>query len=286
MIHNKYDGTKSSTYRTNNSQFEIRYGTGSMSGFLSMDSVFIAGVTVQNQTFAEAINEIGATFLFAAFDGILGLGFPSISKYGIPVVFENMIKQGLVSKPVFSFYLNRDLHGKIGGEILFGGSDRKFYQGKFTHVPLSKIGFWQFNLTSINIQYKNRIVGQLCKKGCQAVADTGTSMIAGPTKEIDYLNKILGFWGPISEMYTINCNLIKTLPKVIFKIAHNDFSLSSEQYILQMSQYGQTLCFSIFVALPEELNFWILGDAFIGYYYTEFDYGNKRLGFAKTKDNI
>lgn len=51
-------------------------------------------------------------------------------------VFDNMVKQGLVD-PVFSFYLNRDPNGEVGGEIIFGGSDPKYYTGEF---------HWKFNV--------------------------------------------------------------------------------------------------------------------------------------------
>ncbi|CAN4124179.1 unnamed protein product [Withania somnifera] len=196
FFHSKYKSSQSSTYRENGKSAAIQYGSGAISGFFSQDNVKVGDLVVTDQEFIEATKEPSVTFLVAKFDGILGLGFQEISVGDAVPVWYNMVKQGLVKDPVFSFWLNRNTEEEQGGEIVFGGVDPNHFKGEITYVPVTQKGYWQFDMGDVLIDGK---ATGYCKSGCSAIADSGTSLLAGPTTIITMINQAIGASGVASQ---------------------------------------------------------------------------------------
>lgn len=377
--HNKYHSARSNTYHKNGTAFAIQYGSGSLSGFLSIDNVTLGGLPISQQTFAEATSEPGISFVMANFDGLCGMAFQRISVDGVVPPFYNLVSQGQVAESRFAFWLNRNnTKGNAGGEMVLGGVDAAHYTGAFTTVPLVSETYWAFSMSDIQIGGKsiNVCTGP---KGCIGIADTGTSLLAGPTAIINQINQQIGATGVLTgecdqlvEQYlpevvsgiqngldpktictnigfcskqagfaqmvkertnknvrsstecaicewiltevkvvigsntteakieseldsicakipspmgesTVDCSKVPTLPNVSFVIAGKSFSLTPQQYILQAGVGNQTECVSGFLGLDVPAGpLWILGDVFIGVYYTVFDLGANTVSFAKS----
>lgn len=194
-LHSKYRSKLSTTYTKIGKTCKIPYGHGSIYGFFSQDISKVGSIVINDQVFVEATMEGIFPFLLAKFDGILGLGFKEIAIGGYTPVWENMVLEGLVSKQIFSFWLNRNSNSKVGGEIIFGGVDWTHYKGEHTYVPVAGNGHWQIEVGDIFIA--NNSTG-LCEGGCAAIVDSGTSFLAGPTAIVAQINHAIGAEGVVS----------------------------------------------------------------------------------------
>ncbi|KAI1742412.1 aspartic peptidase domain-containing protein [Xylaria scruposa] len=276
FLHSKYDSSSSSTYKKNGTDFEIRYGSGSLSGFVSQDDVTIGDLKIKGQDFAEATSEPGLAFAFGRFDGILGMGFDRLSVNGIVPPFYQLVNQKLIDEPVFAFYLNSE-SGSDDSEVVFGGVDKDHYTGKITEIPLRRKAYWEVDLDSISFGSET---AELDNTG--VILDTGTSLIALPTDLAELLNKEIGAKKGFNGQYSVECSARDSLPDISFKLSGYDFAISPYDYILEVS--GS--CISTFMGMdfPAPVGpLAILGDAFLRKWYSIYDLGKGTVGLAKAK---
>ncbi|KAJ4402068.1 aspartic proteinase precursor [Gnomoniopsis sp. IMI 355080] len=271
-LHTKYESSSSSTYKQNGSSFEIQYGSGSMKGFVSQDTLTIGDLTIKNQDFAEATEEPGLAFAFGKFDGILGMGYDTISVNKIVPPFYNMVDQKLIDDAVFAFYLSSD---GDGSEVVFGGSDKDHYTGKITNIPIRRKAYWEVDLDGITIDGETASFDD-----SGIILDTGTSLIALETDLAEMLNKMIGAKKGYSGTYTLECNTRDSLPDITFTLAGHNFTIDAYDYTIESG--GSCISAFMGMSLPAGLA-GILGDAFLRPWYSIYDLGKNQVGIAKAK---
>nr|CAA11580.1 cathepsin [Chionodraco hamatus] len=276
----RFKAFKSTSFLHDGRQFGINYGSGHLLGVMGRDYLMVAGMMVKRQEFRESVYEPGTAFLKARFDGVLGLGYPALAEILGNPVFDNMLAQNLLDKPIFSFYLSRKLNGSPEGELLLGGTDERLYDLPINWLPVTAKAYWQIKIDSVVVQGVN----PFCPHGCQAIVDTGTSLITGPTDDILDIQQLIGATPTNFGEFIVDCARLSNFPQhQHFVLGGKEYTLTSDQYIRKEMLGDRKLCFSGFQAvdmISSEGPLWILGDVFLTQYYSIFDRGQDRVGFA------
>ncbi|KAF9891088.1 Vacuolar protease A [Aspergillus nanangensis] len=276
-LHSKYDSSASSTFKKNGTEFEIKYGSGSMKGFISQDTLKIGDLKVENQLFAEATEEPGLAFAFGKFDGILGLGYDAISVNKIPPPFYKMVANGLLDEEVFAFYLGDANKEGDDSVVTFGGIDESHYTGELIKIPLRRKAYWEVDLDAITL---GDDTAELENTG--VILDTGTSLIALPSDLAGMINSQIGAKKGWNGQYSVDCAKRDSLPDVTFNLAGHNFTIGPYDYTLEV----QGTCISSFMGMdfPAPMGpLAILGDSFLRKWYSVYDLKNNAVGLAKAK---
>jgi len=278
-IHRMFKPRLSRTFRRMHVEMSVQFGTGRIKGFLGQDTFHLGPIHVRHQTFGQITREEGEVFMNIKFDGILGLSFPALSAAGYTPVFDNIMKQNLISDNSFSFYYSPRGSGRQSYVVL-GEPDRDLYTGNIEYVEVSKEFYWQVDL--IDILINDRPL-HLCPNGpCKAVVDTGTSLQTGPSRDIHKVLNAIGAKG-------MSCSSIDSLPTITYVLedrnGRHKFTLEPKWYMVK-SIVNHSMCKEGFMALdvPKPRGpLWILGDVFMKKYYTIFHRGGHKkasVGFA------
>lgn len=172
--HNTYDASKSSTYVKDGADFVIQYGSGGVTGYVSHDVATFGGATA-TMGFGEVQKVSGPTFYVSQMDGIIGLGYDSISVNKLPTF---MTSSDLTDKS-FSFYLKNNPEESY---MIVPGFEKEGYTQVMKHNVVEQT-YWNLKLTSMTGNSK------VDTSGYKAAIDSGTSLIVGPAAIIDPLIK-------------------------------------------------------------------------------------------------
>jgi len=265
-----YNHGASSSYVANGNPLTIYYGTGSMSGVLSYDTVTVGGIAIPSQIFGEA-NYLAPFFTNQPFDGILGLAFSSLYP-SITPVFDNMINLGLVSSSVFSVYLDNN-PGDKNSVLILGGVDSRYFTPPIQYLPLVKNGnnyaYYSVLFYGITINGVEQ-TGCSVNAPCTGIIDTGSSDIFIPSQAA--LQNIVN---TINFKQTTCVNLA-ALPTLEIAFQGATLAVPSSAYVAVVAAGQCELAIGSTAS-----TFWIFGDAFIRNFYTVFDRQNEQVGFAQ-----
>ncbi|KAL8276487.1 hypothetical protein RQP46_011088 [Phenoliferia psychrophenolica] len=264
-----YNSLASSTYKPKFAPFEITYGSGAVVGTVASDTVTVGGLTVENQAFGDVIV---CSQQFIQFNGgIFGLGFQSIASSGEVPFFENLIKQGSLDKPLFGFYLSRQM--VEGSTLTLGAVDESHYTGSFRTTP------WQVAAEPVLVN------GAPSGPSYGAAIDTGTTLIyvpppvaaaiyaAIPGASPSAADSLSG--GSTSGTYQYPCDAQFELA-LTFAGTEGSFGIDLRDFNIGQSSSDSSMCVGAIIgqafndASGQPLA--IVGDVFLKSWYSVYDY--------------
>ncbi|XP_050422762.1 uncharacterized protein LOC126834694 [Adelges cooleyi] len=280
----KYDPDESSTNIPINSE---PFNVSGLIGNLTCDTVRLAHLNVSDLVFAEIRqfpNISDYRTMYA--DGIIGLGYNNLAQIDSVPFFYKLLQDRKIEKPIFSLYLNRDITTKKGGIIFLGGIEPKHIDGAMTYVPVTKKGYWQFQMTQFtiikyNVKEKNKLYYSFCDTPCQAVVDSSTNKIGVPEEQWVAINDRIGATLYDQERYSVDCSKVNKLPILTLNIGGRNFTVKPRHYIQKVENTKANMaCLTTFVKTELPQNTWTLGGGFLSSVYTTFDLEQNRIGFA------
>ncbi|KAJ3265991.1 hypothetical protein HDU77_003082 [Chytriomyces hyalinus] len=281
----------------------IRYFSGSVSGYDSADTAAFGRLTIPKQTFLLVTQQdaVIQSQQMRLFDGVLGFALNrdanTLSSY--PTVMDNLLKLGTTMDPVFSIWLNSNgvlgepvqTTPNDGGQLTIGGIDSSKYEGNLTFYPVVGSKFhWEVHVSRVTMSLpqagslQNRAGILALPPGTSAIFDTGSSLIAIETSFLQSsilpilfsaikqpMNSLLNpASNNASDVLIIPCSARSVMPSISFDFGDGVlFTIPGQDLVVHLSE---KLCYLPIV--PTRSKTWILGDTFMIRHYVVFRYGN------------
>lgn len=275
-----YDPTVSTTSVKTNLPMNIKYGSGSCSGFFFRDKLNY----LKNRQFQMLFGvSFKSDFGVVGADGIIGLGHIYDNEQ---LSFIHMLKKGKVTESLlFSLKFGSDpVHTKVGKLII--GKHEDFSKKNVVTAPLiTGLKHWACKINSFSIQNPLGIVNS--KRSYGIIFDTGTNSILLPLQYYQDLTnnikKLNCYFKDSSgkQQYQLACTNINNLPDFRFEI---NGSILIVPKIYTFYRGKDNIYYSKVIFSEREI--YIIGTPFFLAFHTLFDKTNEKLHFYPENDSF
>ncbi|KAG9309476.1 aspartic peptidase domain-containing protein [Chiua virens] len=280
-----YDPSSSSTSQNLSQPFLAGYGSGAVAGYTYSDAVQMSGFSIKNQTFGAA-TQYTEGLVKSPVSGLLGLGWQNIATTKAPPFWQALASQDAWKDPVMAFQLTRFLNDSSartlepGGSFTMGSVNSSLYTGNIDYQNLvNTTGYWTLSLSKLTVNGKS--VSLPSGSASWAAIDTGTTLVAGPTKVLQKLySQIPGSQagtGDWQNFWLYPCN---TSVNVMMTFGGKSWPVSPGDF--KLAQIGSNACVGALFAIDTGSGppSWIVGGTFLKNVYSVFRYSPPSVGFA------
>ncbi|KIM91876.1 hypothetical protein PILCRDRAFT_809862 [Piloderma croceum F 1598] len=285
----QFNTSKSSTFRDGGENGTVAFATGLGVKPVESDSELVLNLRSGSDHVRIGEFDAGNTSLFTITDQTPEMNqdfFSGIS--GMSPDPDGLLK-GLINEgmpPVFSFYLTPQAIGHA--EMTLGGIDHSKVKGDLVYAQLSNNsdfqGSWQLSSTQISVNGKTSSALNVSRT---FIVDTGTSNILMDPQAAEAVYSIISPdikpKANLTGAFGIPCDKISTLTAEInITLTSTDgksFNVTIPSSELSVGPFADepSLCQTVINAF-EGLN--IIGASALKHYYSVFDVGQQRVGFA------
>jgi hypothetical protein len=280
-------------------QVTITFGTGKVVGDFVQDQSCIGGAHLDdyvctNHRIVLGTDMTAEPFGLFDFDGVLGLGFPTLALNPHFSILGQMAEQHPSLLPQFSVYLARN-EEEGSSWITFGGHNPERAASEFLWSPVAMqdLGYWQVRLKAVRMG--DEVLDDCVDGTCRAILDTGSSLLGAPRQVVRSMHQGLAraLDGEEAERFGkgVDCRKVPG-PVLSFDlegggsvtVSHEDYSRPASVNVTL--EEGQITPFCRATLLPLDLKeplgpkTFIFGEPVLRKYYQIYDWGEKRVGLA------
>jgi len=289
-----FDPTKSSSFNSSNSATTIPYGQGKVSGQIVQDVVSMAGFTVPSQIFLAA-SVLAQDVIAAPASGLMGLAFSALAATRSTPFWQSLSDGGQFTSPEMAFQLTRErgnalaTNTEYGGIFTLGGTNSSLYTGSIEFLDMANSGpqtFWLLNVVSVTAQGKSVPIST--GSAALAAIDTGTTLIGGPTADVQSIWNAVG-GSPISSMpgyYQFPCS---TSINIAISFGGQTWPIDPKDMNFGPLDQQGLQCIGAIFDLSMGTNIvsgggnpsWVIGDTFLKNVYSVYRSNPPSIGFAQ-----